>query len=122
MNDAAFMGGRGLVVFTHPDQAPETLYWTDHRVVAGLYHLNVDGLSDAVAVIAGRDDAKTQVIFKRRGVSYVLVCAPKPREGAPGDRGQLFYRLERGEAPDWLVPKPWPAGTKTDLRLYRVAL
>ncbi len=120
LNDPGFMGGGNLVIFTHPDNAPETLYWTGHRVVAGLYHLNVDGLTDAVAVIAGRDDAKTRGILMRRGVSYVLVCAPKPRDGAPGDDGQLFYRLERGRAPDWLQAKPWPDGIKTDLRLYRV--
>lgn len=120
LNDPGFMGGRDLILFTHPDLAPETLYWTGHRVVAGLYHLNVDGLTDAVAVIAGRDDAKTRAILKRRGVSYLLVCAPKPREGAPGDDGQLFYRLERGRAPDWLQARPWPDGIKTDLRLYRV--
>ncbi|MGQ0676619.1 MAG: hypothetical protein ACT4N4_11110 [Rhodospirillales bacterium] len=119
LNDAGFMGGRNLILLTHPDLAPETLYWTGHRVVAGLYHLNVDGLSDAVAVITARDDAMAREILTRRGVAYVLVCAA-PAPSAHIDPAQLFPRLERGEAPDWLRAQPLPSPIATDLRLYRV--
>jgi hypothetical protein len=121
LDDPGFMGGSNLILLTHPDQAPETLYWTGHRVVAGLYHLNVDGLGDAVAVATARDDAKAREILQRRGVAYVLVCAAAPPPGTGRDEAQLFHRLERGQAPVWLEAKPWPASIKSDLRLYRVS-
>jgi hypothetical protein len=120
LDDPGFMGGTNLILLTHPDQAPETLYWTGHRVVAGLYHLNVDGLSDAVAVATARDDAKAREILERRGVAYVLVCAAAPPPGTGRDEAQLFHRLERGAAPEWLEARPWPAPIKSGLRLYRV--
>jgi hypothetical protein len=120
LDDPGFMGGSNLILLTHPDQAPEVLYWTGHRVVAGLYHLNVDGLTDAVAVATARDDAKAREILQRRGVAYVLVCAAQPPPGARRDEAQLFHRLERGQAPDWLKLQPWPGPIGSDLRLYRV--
>ncbi len=121
LNDPAFMGGSDLIILTHPDQAPETLYWTGHRVVAGLYHLNVEGLHDALSFMASRDDDSARRILARRGVAYVMVCGGgrAAREPAKPDEA-LYKRLQRGAAPSWLTPQPWPAGISSDLRLFRV--
>ena len=122
LNDPAFMGGRDLIIMTHPNQAPDTLYWTGHRVVAGLYHLNVEGLSDAMGFVTAKDDAKARAILTRRGVGFVMVCGAKPQadDGKKPDEAQLFARLRKGSGPDWLKAQPWPPGIATDLKLFRV--
>lgn len=119
LNDAGFMGGRDLILLTHPNKAPELLYWTGHRVVAGPYHRNTAGLTDAIRVMAGDDEAQSRAILGRRGVRYLLVCAAEAT-GGRGDAEAFFDRLRRGDAPTWLQPQPWPTGTVSDLRLFRV--
>lgn len=123
LDDPAFMGGRDLIIMTEPDQAPETLYWTDHRVVAGPYHLNVEGLTDVVAFMTGADERKARAILTRRGVAYVMICAraESPEAAAKENKNALWERLLHGDPPPWLVPQPWPGGVKSDLKLFRVA-
>ncbi len=116
LDDPARMGAEPAIVLTHPNTAPETLYWTRHRVVAGPYHRNFAGLSDAATVMAARDDAVARDVIARRGVGYVLVCASGVASGVE----HFFDRLRAGDAPVWLEPVPWPAGVDSKLRLYRV--
>ncbi len=122
LNDVAFMGARNLIIMTEWSEAPATLYWTNHRVVAGPYHRDVEGLRDAVAFMTGKDDRQSRAILTRRGVSYVMICGQPPKKGAPAKAGEadLEDRLARGEAPSWLTPVPWPIGLVSDLRLFRV--
>ncbi|HUI16315.1 MAG TPA: hypothetical protein VL244_01525 [Alphaproteobacteria bacterium] len=122
LNDPTFMHGSDFIVMTAPDQAPEVLYWTTDRVVAGPYHLNVQGLHDVFAFMTGTDEGRAYAILARRGVAYVLTCnwPVKARAGVKPDDETLEDRLALGEAPAWLAPVPWPAGTKSDLRLFRV--
>ncbi|MGO8868056.1 MAG: hypothetical protein ACLQME_16315 [Alphaproteobacteria bacterium] len=123
LNDAAFMGGSNLIMMTEPDQAPETLYWTGNRVVAGPYNQNVQGLRDVVDFMTSEDDRAAYAILARRGVAYVMTCnwpVAVRKATRPGTR-MLEDRLARGAPPAWLVPQAWPAGIKSDLRLFRVA-
>lgn len=53
------------------NDAPELLYRTHHRVIAGNYHHNIDGLSDYFAFWLGRD---IEPVIVRRQVRYVLLC------------------------------------------------
>ena len=122
LNDPGFMGGTNLVIMIHPNEAPDLLYWTDHGVVAGHYHRNVEGLRDLVGFFTSRDDAAAQAIAARRGVAFVMYCADDPpvASAAGADRDALYMRLVRGESPSWLRPQPWPAEITSDLRLFRV--
>jgi len=122
LNDPRFMGSASLVIMSHPNEAPDLLYWTEHGVVAGHYHRNVEGLRDLVGFFTSRDDATAQAIAARRRVAFVMFCASDPPVTGPtgGDREDLYMRLLRGEVPRWLAAQSWPAGTTSELRLFRV--
>ena len=122
LNDPDFMGGSDLVIMSHPNEAPDLLYWTGHRVVAGPYHTNVAGLRDLLDFFTSRDDAKARAIAARRGIAFVMFCASDITitDAAGADREGLYMRLQRGEVPGWLAAQPWPAGTTSGLRLFRV--
>ena len=122
LNDLRFMGGVDLIIMTQPIEAPELLYWTEHRVVAGPYHTNVEGLRDFIAFFTSRDDAAAQLTVTRRGIAFVMLCAADITGAHAVDPNgpELYARLLRGEGPSWLAEQPWPAGMRTDLHLYRV--
>jgi len=122
LNDRRFMGGADLVIMSHPNDAPELLYWTAHRVVAGPYHTNVEGLRDVLDFFTSRDDAKAQAIAARRGIAFVMFCGGDPSvvDALGADREGLYRRLRSGDVPRWLAAQPWPVGIITNLRLFRV--
>ena len=122
LNDYGFMGGTDLVIMAHPNETPELLYWTGHRTVAGLFHTEVDGLQDIVRFFASRDDATAKAIVARRGIALVMFCTGDGTVSAAADPDgrELFTRLLKGKVPGWLAAQPWPAGTTSDLRLFRV--
>ncbi len=122
LNDPRFMGGVDLIIMTQPTEAPELLYWTEHRVVAGPYHTNVEGLHNVIHFLTSRDDATARAIAARRGVAFVMLCAADITGAHAADPNgpELYARLLRGEGPSWLAEQPWPAGMRTDLHLYRV--
>jgi hypothetical protein len=107
---------------SHPNESPDLLYWTEHRVVAGHYHTNVEGLRDLLDFFISQDDATARAIAARRGIAFVLFCAGDPpvTDTTGGDRRGLYIRLQRGEVPGWLVAQPWPVGITSELRLFRV--
>jgi asparagine N-glycosylation enzyme membrane subunit Stt3 len=145
LNDAAFMGGRDLIILSEPNEAPEILYWTDHGTIFGPYHTNREGLHDLARFFTSTDDVAAKAVVARRGIAYVMLChgdtgtsggtpagerpivamsnsaPPMAEQGPPVDPHVLYLRLLRGEVPPWLKPQPWPKGVKTDLRLFRVA-
>jgi hypothetical protein len=100
----------------------ELLYRTHHRIITGPYHHNVDGLLDNYRgwLYSGTDHPPE--MFARRGIGYVLGCTHYQNElrGSAGRR-TLMERVADGDVPPWLQPQPWPAGTDTEWRLYRVA-
>lgn len=121
LNDPEFMGGRNLIIISHPNYAPALLYWTGHRTVAGPYHRNFQGVSDVGRFMSSEDDRAAREIAARRGLSYVLVCKGRLPGWPPQDGGRtLLERLQSGHVPAWLEPRPWPKGITSDLRLFRI--
>ena len=103
--------------------APELLYLTHHRSVAGPYHHNVQGILDVYRAWSDDDAAaaRAKAIVERRGIDYLLGCsriqpALRGTEAAPS----LAARVRDGDVPDWLVPVAWDDDPATDWRLYRV--
>jgi len=126
LNDPRFMGGSDLIIMTQPTEAAEVLYWTGHRVVDAPYHTNVAGIyaitHDIVEFMTSRDDVGPREIVARRGIAFVMFCGGNragPDKADPEGRA-LFTRLLTGKVPPWLVAQPWPAGTTSDLHLFRV--
>ncbi|MEQ1438715.1 hypothetical protein AAG565_05065 [Fontimonas sp. SYSU GA230001] len=102
---------------------PEFLYRTHHRVIAGPYHHNADGMLDSFRAWLDAGDGRVQEILRRRGIGYVLGCV-RYQAALQGEAGQrtLMQRVVDGDVPEWLEPMPWPAGIQTGWRLYRVSL
>lgn len=100
---------------------PELLYRTHHRVIAGPYHHNVEGILDNYRawLDTGTDEAKA--IVQRRDIEYVLACTDYQSQlmAKPPARS-LAQRAASGDVPDWLEAVPWPRGAETAWRLYKV--
>lgn len=100
------------------------LVWTDHGVLAGPYHRDVDGTMTMIQALRAGPEAAREIIAAS-SADYVLVCAAAPetrfyaRHAAAGvaPEDTLSSLLGRGVPPDWLTPVdigPSP------LSLYRV--
>lgn len=102
-------------------KGPELLFRTPHRVIAGPYHHNTQGMLDDFHALLDPDGGEAAAIIRRRAVDYVLGCRQLRSQlrGAEGQR-TLAERLADGDVPAWLSPVPWPEGIDTDWRLYRV--
>jgi asparagine N-glycosylation enzyme membrane subunit Stt3 len=127
LQDTGFMAGGRQVLMTNLNLAPEVIYWTDHDVVAGPYHRNVDGIRDEFAFFMSRDDQTAIALLRRRGITHILICPVELRQQLPARTGtgagaprNLAERLIDGPAPDWLTLQPWPAGIVSQIRLYRM--
>lgn len=69
------------VVLTTSSAASELLYRTHHKVIAGNYHHNVEGLLDVHRALLDTEPwAQSKEILQRRKVDYVLVCDRKKDE------------------------------------------
>jgi hypothetical protein len=101
--------------------APELLYFTHHRTVAGPYHHNVSGILDVYRAWSDTEGSRAKVIIENRGIDYVLVCRRIQRQlvGA-ADAPSLATRTIDGRTPEWLTPVPLGAGADSQWRLYRV--
>jgi len=96
------------------DLAPEILFHTPHRTVAGPYQRNAAGIADALRAFddAAEDAPNARAILARRGVSLILACPDSQRAGA------LARRLSpNGTPPAWLAPLPFP---DPHLTLHRI--
>lgn len=63
------------VILTTSSAASELLYRTHHKVIAGNYHHNVDGLLDVHRALLDTEPwDKSKEILQRRKVNYVLIC------------------------------------------------
>lgn len=104
-------------------QGPELLFRTHHRVIAGPYHHNLEGMLDSYRAWLDGSGQTLAEVAGRRGITLVLGCTYFQVEmlrdqAAPS----LAQRIAKGQAPVWLQPVPWPAGVETGWRLYRVRL
>ncbi len=80
------------------NDAPKLLWLTGHRVIAGNYHHNVQGILDYYHVMrSSADDQQAREIVAQRGINAILVCGLTASKSA-----LLAARLARAEAVDWL--------------------
>ena len=100
---------------------PELLYRTHHRVIAGPYHHNVDGILDNYRAWLDTSDERALEIIQRRRIDYVLACTNYQAQlRAVAPLRSLAQRAADGDVPSWLIPEPWPTGTESHWKLYRV--
>lgn len=81
------------------NSAPQLQWLTHHRVIAGNYHHNTQGLLDFYHLWRSTgDDQDAQAIAKKRNITYLLAC--KNETVAKGDF--LGSRAERGDHITWM--------------------
>jgi len=100
------------------------LVWTEHGVLAGPYHRDVEGTMTMISALrASPESARGTVLAS--AADYVVICAAAPEtrfyaqnaaEGVPPAQ-TLSAMLGRGEHPDWLAPVDLGS---SPLSLYRV--
>ncbi|MEO1151170.1 MAG: hypothetical protein AAFW83_09315 [Pseudomonadota bacterium] len=108
-----------------PNAAPALLSETQHRVLTGNYHRNVDGIVDGIRVFTYPPE-KAAARLRANGVDYMLFCYPSnfmrflEREYEDG----LVAYLARGDVPDFLElaanPQIMDEGRTETVQLYRV--
>jgi len=95
------------------------LAYTDHRVLAGPYHRNVEGNLLVLDAFTGQA-AMARTVVRNQHIGLVALCRSDPEAGNLVDaapNGFLAELLE-GQLPAWLEPVPGTAGQP--LELYRV--
>ncbi len=143
LNDPAWRGvpaGSAPIFANDFETTPGLLYWTDARTVAGYYHRDIPGVADLLSILRDNTprDVMARGLVQDHGVQFVLVCPSHSAVNFSQASLALYYkavrrdpdftyapptlydRLSAGHDPGWLTPRPWPAGTKTDLQLYQV--
>jgi hypothetical protein len=107
------------VLVTISNLGAPVLRYTQHRVLAGPYHRNVQGNLAALDVFAG-PAADAPGIVHRHGVAFVALCRGNSESRALATRAPdgLLASLLSGNVPDWLEVAP--ASTGRALEIYRV--
>lgn len=106
LNDAPFDQPQTIAAFI--DFGPELLYRTPHRVLAGPYHRNRDGILAAHALLTSRDASTALDIARTREIDLILLCPARDAEYFRGsDATSLYATLLRGEAPSWIEELPF---------------
>jgi hypothetical protein len=98
---------------------PYMLAETPHRVVAGPYHRDRDGIVAATEAFTAAP-ARAREIVQAVRAEYLAFCSISSEFAAlvqPGD-DTLLAALKRGEPPAWLDPVPDATGSAT--RVFRV--
>lgn len=95
------------------------LRYTPHRVLAGLYHRNIEGNLVALSAFS-EPAAAAEALIRRHGLGYVAIC---PGDGeskmlAKDAPTSFIAAMLRGEVPDWLEPVSGTADAP--LRIFRV--
>lgn len=87
------LGERPQVVYTLADLGGEVLFFSPHRIIAGNYHREADGMKDANALRTARSEAGLRAILKKRKVDALLYCP------AYQAKGEVL-----ATPPKWLTP------------------
>ena len=94
---------------------------TPHKVFAGPYHRNIEGIERLTSVYIGSaDEARDQLL--ELGATHLLYC----RGLNETNRYELIWpdsfaaELNRDEIPDWLIPADDLTETEGTVRLYRI--
>ncbi|WP_340119722.1 STT3 domain-containing protein [Pelagibius sp. 7325] len=112
-----------LTILAFMDIGPELLYRTRHRVIGTPYHRNGGGIFDGYQALATSDEATAHALIGRRQVDLVLLCGVAAEEAfytSPDGKENLYQRLARGDAPNWLAAVEVPPALAPQVRFYRV--
>ncbi|REH39026.1 hypothetical protein DFR26_1199 [Paraperlucidibaca baekdonensis] len=104
-------------VLANPNLGPEILFKTQHQVIAGNYHHNINGLLDSFRLLRSvSPDIEARSLISTRHIDYILSCAKiySTLTGEGHDK-TLAQRIAAGEQIDWLPEKE----TVGDWRLYK---
>jgi hypothetical protein len=115
LTDPAGLGSRPRTIAAFIDFGPELLYRTPHRILAGPYHRNADGIVAAHTLLTSPDPAVWDSIAHARRIDLILLCPPRDsRYFGASDGNSLYTRLLRGQPPNGIreldLPDEVPAG------------
>ena len=97
----------GLVV-TDISYGPFLLALTPHSAMAAPYHWVSNGILIAYSALTEPPEQARRILAAVKA-SYVMVCGPRPPDGAQraGPRAEVLWgRLQAGAVPEWLEPIP----------------
>jgi hypothetical protein len=103
------------------DFGPELLYRTPHRVLAGPYHRNRDGILATYRLLSSENPVESRRIATERDVSLILLCPVEDRYYF--ERGRkigLYHQLLEGRPPDWLRARELPPALRENFLLFEV--
>ncbi len=102
---------------------PEIVFRTTHDVVATPYHRNAAGMLASHRIMASADDRQTRDLLAERRIRYIVICRGfewTPLLGPEVAAGSLFARLQRDDAPPFLVDLPLPPEVAEAYALWEV--
>jgi hypothetical protein len=116
---AAVAGLGGTTVLASQDLGPETMYRSDHNVIATPYHRNEQGIL-FVREVMSMPPEEARPVLATRDVGIILLCPGRNDLTRPPDpSGTLYEALVDGPAPSWVTPVDNPVDN--DFILYEVA-
>ncbi|WP_202332229.1 GtrA family protein [Mesorhizobium sp. L-8-3] len=95
------------------------LRYTPHRVLAGLYHRNVEANLVTLSAFTGTADG-AEALVREQGLAYVVLCPGDDETAGLAEKAPTGFiaSLLRDDLPPWL--EPVAPGDEPPLRIYRV--
>ena len=123
LDDKKGLGSHPRTIINTINDGPELLFWTPHKVLAGPYHMNVEGNLAAHRFFSTPDAAEAKAIAERTGAEAVVVHkSPEHLKIYGGAEKKPFVRqLIEKEIPFWLKPIDLPESSAFllfDVRLF----
>lgn len=121
LDDPAGFGASPRTVLTYLTFGPELLFRSEHRVLAGPYHRNTEGIRAVLDFLAAEDPEVSRGIARDREVELVLLCPPLDGSAlAFAPATSLYHRMLGGDLPGWLREIPLPMADLDGFRLLEV--
>jgi hypothetical protein len=114
-------GARPRTIATFLDFGPELLYRTPHRVLAGPYHRNDEGIMDSWRLFTTTEEAEARRLVEARQVELLLLCPARDENYYGRVEGPTLYRdLRSGSPPPWLTRRPLESELDEAFLLFEV--
>jgi hypothetical protein len=121
LSDPAGLGSEPRTIAAFIDFGPELLYRTPHRILAGPYHRNADGIMAAYRMLTALDPALADSIVRARQVNLVLICPPRDSAYFGRQAGPSVYTgLVHGTPPQSMHEIALPDHIPDGFRLFQV--
>lgn len=130
LSDPEGLGTSPRTIAASPNVGPELLYRTPHRILAGPYHRNAEGMTAIVDFFTSPNPDTVRALVQDRQIGLVLLCPASdgeyfvsagtgPGEGALSEK-VLYSQLTGSRVPDWLEPVEFEEPRVSSFLLYRV--